>query len=385
MRSRYLLTCGVILALLAGSGQAASDRSKREQGSPAVLSAAQLTELKPLAPSAASQEPKSSLLWYDAKDLLLEGKGWKDTPGAFCRLPARAQDFATSAVWFLSKNTAGIVVHFYTDSPSISAVWDGGEGMVHMALTGSAGLDLYTRQADNKWKFLGVGKPQTSRTLALLAKDLATSQPAEYLLYLPLYHSVNELKIGIDPKATIASAPQRKEKPIVFYGTSITQGGCASRAGMCHVAMLGRWLDREVINLGFSGSGKMEPALAPLFAELDPSIFVLECLPNMTKEMVDERMVPFVKELRKAHPDMPILMVENLLYTPEDPLNVANRKAYDELKKQGVKHLEYLRGDIQLEGPENATVDGVHPTDLGFLRVAQTYYPKLKRMLSEGR
>jgi hypothetical protein len=334
----------------------------------------------------ATRETGSDLLWYDARELTIEGKGWADTKSFFERLPARAEGKVTTNVWDLSKHTAGLAVRFVTDSSEIQAVWDGGGAMDHMAATGNSGLDLY-RRVDGGWEFCGVGRPQTKRTTAQLAGGLK-AEPTEYLLYLPLYHGVTELKIGIEPKAVIARAPDRpasKLRPIVFYGTSITQGGCASRAGMCHAAILGRWLDHEVINLGFSGSGRMEPAMAELLGELDAAVFVLETLPNMTTEMVRERVEPFVAVLRKARPATPIVLVENPHGAETNPGNLALRRAFENLKRQGVSHLYYLPGKDQLAGPENGTVDGVHPTDLGFYRMATAYRPVLEGILSAAR
>lgn len=329
------------------------------------------------------QEPGSDLLWYDARYLTVEGKGWTDTENFWERLPARAKEKVPERVWRLSKNTAGICVRFVTDSRQIHAIWDGGGAMNHMAATGNSGLDLYARK-NSKWEFKGVGRPKQTRTNAQLAKNLS-GEPTEYLLYLPLYHNVTELKIGIEPGSMIKKAPDRPEekaKPIVFYGTSITQGGCASRCGMSHVALLGRWLEREVINLGFSGSGKMEPELAELLCELEPEMFVLECLPNMTTTMVQERVEPFVHILRRSHPDTPILLVENPIGVPHNPGNAALQKVYEKLQKQDVRNLYYLPGDNQLAGEENGTVDGVHPTDLGFFRMATTYRPILEQIIA---
>ena len=206
-------------------------------------------------------------------------------------------------------------------------------------------------------------------------------------MYLPLYSGVTELRIGIEQDATIAQPPPRpagRDKPLVFYGTSITQGGCASRAGMCHPAILGRWLDRAVLNLGFSGSGKMEPELAHLLGELDAAVFVLECLPNMTTEMVRQRVQPFVRILRAAQPTNPILLVESPLNPDANPGNEALRNAFENLTEQGVSGLYYLPGKTQLAGSENGTVDGVHPTDLGFFRIATAYEPVLRSILDSS-
>jgi lysophospholipase L1-like esterase len=336
---------------------------------------------------ASAAPPRSDLAgqwaWHDAQQLVIEGKGWNDTQCTYQRLPDRAEGQVPAMVWTLARRPAGIAIRFSTDSARIAAAWDGGGAMNHMAATGNSGLDLYARRQEG-WRFCGVGRPQPHPTTVELARDLPAGL-TEYLLYLPLYSPLDELRIGIAPDAVITRPPPRpvsQRKPIVFYGTSITQGGCAARAGMCHPAMLGRWLDREVINLGFSGSGKMEPALAHLLAELDPAVYVLECLPNMTTPMVRERVVPFVRILRAARPATPVLLVESPFNLPANPDNAALREAFTALTAEGVKHLHYLPGDGQLAGRENGTVDGVHPTDLGFFEMAVAYEPVLKVILA---
>lgn len=333
--------------------------------------------------AAATQEPESKLAWYDAQQLTIEGKGWPDTERFFERLPARAKGQVTDAVWGLSKRTAGLAVRFATDSKTLAAIWDGGGAMNHMAATGNSGLDLYVKR-DGRWVFRAVGRPQPQRTTATLATGLSGAM-TEYLLYLPLYADVTELRFGVDADAHLLRLPARpaaSAKPLVFYGTSITQGGCAARAGMCHPAILGRRLNREVINLGFSGSGKMEPEMAALLGELDAAIFVLECLPNMTTEMVRERVRPFVRTLRAARPTTPILLVENPLPAADSAGNRALRAAYADLVQEGLTRLQYLPGEPQLAGDENGTVDGVHPTDLGFVRIADAYEPILRAILA---
>ena len=140
----------------------------------------------------------------------------------------------------------------------------------------------------------------------------------EFLLYLPLYNGVSAVEIGVPGNRELqagAPRPASRSKPIVFYGTSITQGGCASRPGMVHTAILGRRLDRPVINLGFSGNGLMEPEMATLLAKLDPAVFVLDCLPNMTPNLVKERVEPFVRTLRRSHPTTPIVLAEDRTYS----------------------------------------------------------------------
>jgi len=330
-------------------------------------------------PKLATTEPESELDWFDAKEFLVEGKGWPDTNGPWERLPARAEWTVTPAVWNLSKQTAGISVRFITDSRILGAAWDGGEAMNHMAATGVSGLDLYRRTASG-WEFAAVGRPKPERTVATLLKDQERT-PVEYLLFLPLYQKVTDLKIGVEKSAILGAPAKRTTKPIVFYGTSITQGGCASRTGMCHTALLSRWLDREVINLGFSGAGKMEPAMADLLGEIDTDLYVLDAVPNMTPELVEERAADFVRRLRNYKPETPILLVENPSEWRKNTSNIKLREAFAMLQKEGVKNITLMSADVLEPGPEEATVDGVHPTDLGFYRYALAFEPRVKALL----
>jgi lysophospholipase L1-like esterase len=180
-------------------------------------------------------------------------------------------------------------------------------------------------------------------------------------------------------------------KPLVFYGTSITQGGCASRPGMVHTAILGRRFERPVINLGFSGNGRMEPELARLLAKLDPAVYVIECLPNMGGPEVAERTEPLVRTLREAHPTTPIVLVEDPTYSHVmlpavrqrmEERRAALRKAFDRLQSAGVKDLHYIPGNQGYGDDGEATVDGVHATDLGYQRLADSYQPVLSRVLA---
>lgn len=377
MKEQFITASLLMLAIISAGADTMGTRSRTAAPGPGVAG------LRPANVTRATTESELGLAWYEVDDSILEGRGWKDTDGLFRRLPTRAKGKVTPSVLNLSRHTAGLCLHFVTDSPTVGAVWDGTEfRMSHMAETGSGGLDLY-RKDGQQWNYCGTGKPSKKRSVCKIAGGLP-SEPREYLLYLPLYHDLTEFKLGLAPKAIVALPPKRpatRTKPIVFYGTSITQGGCASRSGMCHTAIIGRRLGYEVINLGFSGAGKMEPIMGELLAELDPAVYVLETLPNMAPPLVKERYEPFVKNLRAAKPETPILLVENPLWSNEQ--NRIVRDIFSKLQAQGAKKLYLLPAKGQLDGDENATVDGVHPTDLGFLRMANAYTPVLKEILGE--
>jgi lysophospholipase L1-like esterase len=228
---------------------------------------------------------------------------------------------------------------------------------------------------------------------ATLADGLLPGRRA-YMIYLPLYNGVESLEIGVPEGASFQPIAPRSQKPIVYYGTSIAHGACASRPGMSFSAILGRWFDRPVLNLGFSGNGRMEAEVADLLAELDPCVFVIDCLPNMEANAIAERTEPLVQRLRKSHPETPIVLVEDRTYanTPflparrkrHDTSRAAYRAAYERLVAGGVKNLHYVEGETLLGDDGEATTDGSHPSDLGMMRMAEALTPVLKTVL-EGR
>jgi lysophospholipase L1-like esterase len=214
-----------------------------------------------------------------------------------------------------------------------------------------------------------------------------------YQINLPLYNGVKSFEIGI-PKsadATFAPVAPRRDKPLLFYGTSITQGGCASRPGMAFVSILGRRLDRPVLNFGFSGNGRTELEVARFLAELDPAVFVIDCVANTTAEDIAARTGPLVKLLRNAHAATPILLVEdrtwaNAAHVPRlqehhRAARAALRHAYESVAGE-VGNLHYHPGDDLLGRDGEATVDGSHPSDLGMMRYADALEPQLRKLIS---
>lgn len=353
-----------------------------------------------LDPAFAVRDATGEWLWYDGHNLTVEGRGWADTEQFFDRLPGRAKGVVPERVWELARHSAGLAVRFRTDSARIAARWtltSAELAMPHMPATGVSGLDLYVRDG-GRWRWIGNGRPSAKTTQALLAQGIPATEGRgesrfrDYLLYLPLYNGVESLEIGIDPGAEMVTAtprPSDRSWPIVFYGTSITQGGCASRPGMTYPAILGRRLDVPVVNLGFSGNGRLDAEVVALLAELDAAAYVLDCGPNMTTAMVAERTVPVVTALRAARPDTPIVLVGTIAYPagaflpesrkPSVAKNAALAAAVERLTAAGVAGLHHLPGDALLGGDGEDTVDGTHPTDLGFLRMADALEPIVRR------
>jgi len=364
---------------------------------PAIVGAA---ESAPLDPAQAQPDQDGSTLWYDACGLTIEGQGWSETKSAYDRLPGKAEGMVRPAVWNLSRHSAGIAVRFTTDAPAIHARWtltSANLAMPHMPATGVSGLDLYVRDRERHWRWLANGKPAGKTNTATLVRGLP-QRPRDYLLYLPLYNGVTSVEIGIAKKYALAatgSRPPGFEQPLVFYGTSITQGGCASRPGMVHTAILGRRFERPVINLGFSGNGRMETEVVELIAEIDAAVYVLDCLPNINAKEIAARTRPCIEILRKSHPETPILLVEDRTYSDaflvpsKRERNLSSRAAYhkifSELRAAGDRQLYYLKGDHLLGEDNEGTVDSSHPTDLGFLRQANAFAEALGPILFSDR
>lgn len=310
------------------------------------------------------------------------------------RLPAYLKDSIRKELWDLGKNSAGVAVRFRTDSKKITARWEvlNNMWMNHMTPTGIKGLDLYAWQ-DGRWVFVGSARPghaQGTFTSTLMSN--MDGQMREYMLYMPLYDCATKVEIGVLGSASLEypelSAPVR-EKPVVVYGTSITQGGCANRPGMAYTSILSRKMNREFINLGFSGNGRLDPEIARIMAQVDASCYVLDNMANCTTPMLD-KLEDFVKILREAHPDTPILLLGNAHYT-YIRFNTVSAKDVKEKDERLVelfrrmrttdKNLYYVPGDDLIGQDEEATVDGTHFTDLGFMRMSDNLYPVLERLV----
>ncbi len=340
-------------------------------------------------------EPKveDATAWYDVSAWGVEGKAWSDTKRYFDRLPAKAEGVARGPVWSLSRHSAGMAVRFKTDAPRISARYTlllDSVAMPHMPATGVSGVDLYAENAEGQWRWLGITRPTSKHVQADLANDIAPEM-RQYMAYLPLYNGVESLEIGVPKEAAFEPLPPRPEKPIVFYGTSILHGGCASRPGMAFPAILGRRLNRPTVNLGFSGNGKMDREVGEWISEIDASAYVIDCLPNMNAEEVAERAEPLVRQLRAVRPEAPIVLVEDRTYANAEfkpssqqrhaTSRAALKAAYDQLVAAGVGGLSYVEGEGLLGDDCEATVDGSHPSDLGMVRMADALEPVLRRVL----
>lgn len=355
----------------------------------AVLACAILTSTH-----AQEKKEEENFTWHDVSTWGIEGRGWPASAvnSYYDRLPAKAEKIVRPPVWSLSRHSAGMMTRFNTDSTEIRIRYELGTDridMPHMPATGVSGVDLYALDAEGNWRWVEVARPS-----GVKVEQKVTGLDAgkrSYQAYLPLYNSMKKIEIGVRKDSLFEPVKPREEKPILFYGTSITHGASASRPGMPHPAILGRRLGMPVINLGFSGNGKMEPEVGALLAEIDPAVYVIDCLPNMTGPEVAERAEPLVKQLRQARPDTPIVLVEDRTYANtwimeskrkrHDDSRAALVRAFDNLVSSGVRNLYYLEGKDLLGSDGDGTTDGSHPNDLGFVRQADAFEPVLRKAL----
>lgn len=334
---------------------------------------------------------KSGLKFYSFEDgpFRIYGNIKRGEGGLLYRLPREVAAATSPGVLALSTNTAGGRVRFITNSTRVAIIakYDSVSIMPHFPITGSVGLDVY---ADGV--FMGgyvppVKMPNKAYESVHGVGDGIKEQTIT--INLPLYSNLTELYIGIDEGAALsAPAPYKHEKPIVYYGSSITQGGCASRPGNCYQAHLERLLDSDYINLGFSGNAKGEEAIVNYIASLDMSIFVCDYDHNApTLEHLEATHMPLYRKVRVAHPDLPIVFMtrpNGTLTQNRLDRRAIIKKTYDTAVSEGDKNVYFL--DPTEHTPfmaDDGTVEGCHPTDLGFYFMANALLPILKKIIEK--
>lgn len=356
---------------------------------------------------AGAQTADPMVWWNPAQSTfpVLEGQAWPgEVKHYYDRLPARAESLVREPVWGLSQHSAGLYLKFKSNSDQITVRYGttskGNFAMPHMPATGVSGVDLYAIDHSGKWIWAPgkyhFGDTITYRFTNLQVDKQYNSRVFEFRLFLPLYNGVSWMEIGVPDGKLFTPIPLSREKPVVVYGTSIAQGGCASRPGLAWTSILERNLDYPLINLGFSGNGRLEKPLIDLMAELDARVYVLDCLPNLVGQAdkeLEAKIRAAVMGLKNKRPDIPILLVEHSLGPHE---GLANEKAvkdsehasevlrttFDKMKKEGIEDI-FLLSNVDIGLDINSTVDGVHPADIGMLQHADAYTKKIREIIHE--
>ena len=312
----------------------------------------------------------------------------------FVRMPSLIADKVSEGVSLLNPNTAGGRIRFSTDSRyfSLKVTYGGLTELPHMPLTGSSGFVLLAEtekgliHVANFFPFhLSAGesyKSGYSSSCSLCGKK------TNYILFFPLYNDVKSLEIGLDGNATVSHGKKYKDvKPILYYGSSITQGGCASRPDNAYQSIISKWNNVDFINLGFSGNAKAETVMCEYLAGIDCSVFVCDYDHNAPdKEHLRKTHYPLYSAFRKTHPNTPIIFISRP-DTEHDPCIKERfeiiKETYERAISDGDKNVRLIDGKTFFKGRDRncCTVEGCHPNDIGFYKMAKVIYKQLCEML----
>ena len=345
-------------------------------------------------PDMATREAGKDIRWLtaDTKPLRLSGLAFRKKGGSFARVP---QQGLPPAVMKLGVCTSGVQLAFKTDSTKISVrvTLDPPMLMDHMAETGSCGFDLYCG-APGARRYFGCARFAVSNENPAYTAEIVSGmkkEMREYLVNFPLYSGVQSFELGLDPDAKVeAPSAWSDARPVVWYGTSITQGGCASRPGMCTTNILSRKWNRPILNFGFSGSGKGEHSVAEMLAKIpDPAMFILDYEANAKLPLLQKTLDDVIDTLRAKHPEVPIAVLSRSIHCKDfyldldtDAARDFQRKTVERHRASGDENIYFINGSPDIPGTDEWTVDGIHLTDNGFARQAEYLAPLLEAILA---
>jgi lysophospholipase L1-like esterase len=338
-----------------------------------------------------------TLKWHSPLDppFHVAGFAWFEKERIYRRLPKRPSYALPPDVDSLADNTAGGQIRFQSDSSrlSVKVRLKGIANMNHMPATGQCGFDCYIGMPGEQKYYSTTKYDHTKQEYEFVMFENRNAGLQNITLYFPLYMGVDEVLIGLDTGSDlIATHPYSSDQSIVIYGSSITQGACASRPGMAYPNILSRKMNVEFYNLGFSGSGKGEAEVAEVISEIsNPSLFILDYEANcVSPELFRTTLPEFIRIFRGKHPEVPILVLSQIRFGLDhfEPyiLNLRlerkriQQSVVEAYRKQGDNNIYYYDGE-ELFGDDyhDCTVDGIHPTDLGFHRMAEKLAPVIKK------
>lgn len=352
--------------------------------------------------SSAVGETETKWVWFEKDALPVEGKGFSDVETYFCRLPKRAKEIVRKPIWDMSHDATGISIRFKTDADRIALRWTVSDGQKQDPLippAGVMGIDVY-RLDGQTWRFAG-NKRYWGLThyfgnffgnadkKDVPGEAVLSWKPGEAgIIYLPYRSHVTDFRLGLPEGCRLEAYPHADPaaKPVVHYGTSIVHGGCVSRPGLVFTSIAARELDRNYINLGFSGNGRMELEMAPFLAEIDAAVYVVDCVWNMSPQLIEANAVPFLKELKRLRPSTPILLCDGCRQSHRPAASDrAMQKAYDTLKKEDATlwaNLYYFSQTEMLPVSDEVTHDFCHPNDYGATFMGPAYAKRIREVLN---
>ena len=333
-------------------------------------------------------EISDELVYYNTLNEPFSTHGIFFEGGIYRRIPEAVAKATSPGVEGVHKHTSGGRVRYVTNSPKVAfrakihSAWK----LNNEAVSGSSGFDLYERR-DGKIQFVkGLVPPQDAQGGYGAVVNFGTAEERELIFNFPQYAGVSEFEVGINEGATLkAPALYTVSTPIVFYGSSITQGACASRPGLSYENIISREFDCDYINLGFSGNAKGERSIAEYIAGLNMSVFVYDYDFNApTAEYLKETHEPMFKIIRDAHPDLPIIMMSRPSPAPNAERVAVIKETYENALKSGDKNVYFIHGqELTAISGHDTTVDNTHPNDLGFYSMATAVIKVLKTIFNK--
>ena len=332
--------------------------------------------------------------YVDAATLNVQGRTKPSHENPYFRVDSRGYDFTEEQVVRYCRYPVGVYVMFRTNSNTISAKWETVKrGYVNnITPIVQSGLDLYIKK-DGKWTFAGVARPSMNSAdhKFTIVKNMADGEK-ECMLYLPIWSEVKSLEIGIDDDATIEAIPSPYKYKVLTLGSSITHGASASRPGMIYTARMSRNTGIDFVNLGFSGNCKLQPQFARLIADSEADAYLFDAFSNPSVNEIETRLTDFVRTVAEAHPDKPMIFLQTTV-RDEETFNTKWAK-FNEERRATVRRMMselvlrydnvYFLDSYTITGTDHeATVDGVHPTDMGFDRLIDTWLPKIEKILKK--
>lgn len=335
-----------------------------------------------------TQISKEDIIWLNAAESPFELYGAVGSE-PYIRMPADVAEKVSPGVLGLSKNTAGLRLRFRTNSPyiAIHVKWQGLTRFSHMPVSGTSGFDLFSVTENGSQNFIKPFMPTPDSYKGFDSVIDVSGEMTDYVINFPLYNSVEKLAIGVKNDSKFETPLQYiNELPVVFYGSSITQGGCASRPGNCYQNFLSRAFNIDYINLGFSGSARAEDEMIDYLAGLEMSVFVSDYDHNApSTEHLENTHYKLYKKIREKHPETPYIIISKPDYKFEKNEDLRRKiimNTYIKALENGDKNVYFIDGASLFADDEwqACTVDGCHPNDLGFYRFYKALYPIFKKL-----
>ena len=334
--------------------------------------------------------------WVDATKLTICGHTIKNAENPYSRLDCTPYNFENKTLIRYCRFSTGVYVMFKTNSTEISAEWSVASSKVRDNITAitQLGVDLYIKD-NGKWRFCGVGRVSTDPEVTTYKKSIIKNMAEgdkEFMLYLPLWSEITDLKIGVDKDATIKAIPSPYKHRIVVYGSSTPHGASPSRPGLAMLARMSRDLNMDFVNFCFSGNAKLEMECADVLADCKTDAIICYCFGNPTSQQIEERVDEFTECVVKAHPNKPIIFIRPF-HTPERFYDLKKKAMYikkfevierkmEALTKQ-YKNVYYLNEPTAHGDDHEDTIDNSHLNDMGFDRILKVYEPLIAEILKK--